>query len=164
MLFRFSLPEAERHSLDGQLKARGAGSVDQVLSDASEMISGLSHCAGVVVAEKYTARLKQIEFVQLEPGKALVIIVGDDGSVENRVIQVPPGLPVSPQVAATPLPNPFDGLEGNRQVGLQPFPNMWILSGPLAKEQLPWYHNYKINDGPYSLAQTIEFKIGRAHV
>ena len=29
------------------------------------------------------------------PGKALVIMVSEDGQVENRVIETPPGLPVS---------------------------------------------------------------------
>ena len=37
------------------------------------------------------ARLKHIEFVPLEPGKALVVLVGDDQSVENRVISLPAG-------------------------------------------------------------------------
>ncbi len=95
-----SLPEEERHRLDAQIKVRGQSSADQVLADASETISGLSHCAGVVIAEKHTARLKQIEFVGLEPGKALVIIVGEDGSVENRVIATPVGVPASALVEA----------------------------------------------------------------
>ena len=70
-------------------------SIDQVLSEAGEMISGLSHCAGVVLAEKQVSRLKHIEFVPLEPGQALVVLVGEDNGVENRVISVPPGLPPS---------------------------------------------------------------------
>ena len=41
------------------------------------------------------SRLKHIEFVPLEPGKALVVLVGDDQSVENRVIDLPAGLPPS---------------------------------------------------------------------
>src|SRR6185295_18814027 len=65
------------------------------LREVGEMISGLSHCAGVVLAEKQVSRLKHIEFVPLEPGKALVVLVGDDQSVENRVIDLPAGLPPS---------------------------------------------------------------------
>jgi heat-inducible transcriptional repressor len=49
----------------------------------------------VVLAEKQVSRLKHIEFVALEPGKALVVLVGDDQSIENRVINLPPGLPPS---------------------------------------------------------------------
>lgn len=59
------------------------------------MISGLSHCAGVVLAEKQVARLKHIEFVPLEPGKGLVVLVDEEQNVENRIISLPAGLPPS---------------------------------------------------------------------
>jgi len=85
----------ERKDIEAQVKVRQRGSVEQVLSEAGEMISGLSHCAGVVLAEKVTGRLKHIEFVALDPGRALVVLVGEDNSVENRVFSVPPGLPPS---------------------------------------------------------------------
>ncbi len=65
------------------------------------MISGLSHCAGLVISEKRDGHLKHIEFVPLEPGKALVILVGEDQSVENRVISIPRGLPPSALVEAS---------------------------------------------------------------
>ncbi len=68
------------------------------------MISGLSHCAGVVLADKQVGKLKHIEFVQLEPGKALVVLVGEDQDVENRVINLPPGLPPSSLVGGRQLP------------------------------------------------------------
>jgi heat-inducible transcriptional repressor len=74
---------------------RRQASVDHVLAEAGELISGLSQCAGVVLAEKQVGRLKHIEFLALEPGRALVVLVGEDGSIENRVIPVSPGLPPS---------------------------------------------------------------------
>ena len=64
-------------------------------------MSGLSHCAGVVLADKQVGRVKHIEFVPLDPGRALVVLVGDDQSVENRVIALPPGLPASALTEAT---------------------------------------------------------------
>ncbi len=85
----------ERRDIEAQIKVRQTTTVDHVLSEAGEMISGLSHCAGVVLAEKLVSRLKHIEFVPLEPGQALVVLVGEDNSVENRVISIPPGLPPS---------------------------------------------------------------------
>ena len=85
----------ERKKIEAQIANTERSSVDQVLSEASEMISGLSHCAGVVLADKQISTLKHIEFVPLEPGKALVVLVGEDGSVENRVIELPKGLPPS---------------------------------------------------------------------
>jgi len=85
----------ERTKIESQIANSEKSSVDQVLNEASEMISGLSHCAGVVFADKQISTLKHIEFVALEPGKALVVLVGEDGSVENRVIDLPKGLPPS---------------------------------------------------------------------
>lgn len=90
-----NLSEEERKRIDGQLAVRHRNSFEQVLADAGDMISGLSHCAGLVLTEKQDLRLKHIEFVGLEPGKVLVVIVGADQTVENRVIPVPVGLPIS---------------------------------------------------------------------
>jgi heat-inducible transcriptional repressor len=59
------------------------------------MLSGLSRCAGLLLAAKQEAPLKHIEFVAISPGKALAILVGADGSVENRLIDTPLGLPPS---------------------------------------------------------------------
>jgi len=53
------------------------------------------------VTTKSNTRLKHVEFVQLEPRRALVVLVSDDGSVENRVIGLPPGLPASALTEAT---------------------------------------------------------------
>ena len=66
---------------------------EDVRGEASTVLSGLSHYAGVVMSPKMNARLKHIEFVNLAPGRALVILVGEDGGVENRSMDVPPGLP-----------------------------------------------------------------------
>jgi heat-inducible transcriptional repressor len=92
-------PDERRH-LEAQMGSKPQNSVDQVLLEASEMISGLSHCAGVVLAEKQVAKIKHIEFVPLEPTKALVVLVGEDQSVENRIVALPAGLPPSALVEA----------------------------------------------------------------
>ncbi len=63
--------------------------IEDMLNEAGELLSGLSQCAGIVLAEKQITRLKQIEFVRLEPGKALVVLVGEDNNVENRIINTP---------------------------------------------------------------------------
>ena len=49
----------------------------------------------MVLAAKVNVRLKHIEFVRLEPERALVVLVGEDGQVENRVVNLPLGLPPS---------------------------------------------------------------------
>jgi heat-inducible transcriptional repressor len=95
-----NLTDDERRNLEAQLRVKQEKTFDQVLSDATEMVSGLSKCAGVVLADKRVTRVKHIEFVALEPGKALVVLVADDGGVENRIIQIPAGLPPSALVEA----------------------------------------------------------------
>lgn len=95
------LSSDERRRIEAQVAAKPEQTVEQVLLEASEMISGLSHCAGVVLSEKQIQLLKHIEFVPLEPGKAMVILVGEDQSVENRIIDLPPGLPASALVEAS---------------------------------------------------------------
>jgi heat-inducible transcriptional repressor len=89
------LSEEERRKIEVQLAVKRTKSLDQVLMEAGEMISGLSHCAGVVLAEKQVARLKHIDFVPIEPTRALVVLVGEDQNVENRLIDIPAGLPPS---------------------------------------------------------------------
>jgi len=91
-----AMPTDERARIDAQIAASNRQRrIEDVLGEATTLLSGLSHCAGVIVAPKMNARLKHIEFVNLGPGRALVILVGEDGSVENRVIDVPRGLPPS---------------------------------------------------------------------
>jgi heat-inducible transcriptional repressor len=97
-----SMGAEERARIDAQVAASNRQRrIEDVLGEATTLLSGLSHCAGVVMAPKLNARLKHIEFVNLAPGRALVILVGEDGGVENRIIDVPAGLPHSTFVKAT---------------------------------------------------------------
>jgi heat-inducible transcriptional repressor len=88
------LSEDERRGIEAKMAASGK-SLEAVLDEASRMLSGLAHSAGVVLTAKSNVRLKHIEFVRLEPERALVVLVSDDGQVENRVLNVPAGLPTS---------------------------------------------------------------------
>ncbi len=97
-----AISDTERSHIDSQIKATNRSRrFEDVLGEATTLLSGLSQCAGVVMAPKLAQRLKHIEFVNLSPGRALVILVSEDGNVENRVIDVPPGLPASIFMRAT---------------------------------------------------------------
>ena len=82
---------------------RGAGarppaaapSLEHMLTEASQMLSGMSRGAGLVLAAKNEVALKHIEFIQLEPTKALAVLVSQNGDVENRVIDLPAGITAS---------------------------------------------------------------------
>ena len=68
------------------------------------MLSGLARSAGIVLTAKTNVRLKHIEFVRLEPERALAVLVAEDGQVENRVLNVPAGVPTSALVEAGDFP------------------------------------------------------------
>ncbi len=86
----------ERAAIEKQIEGPAAqGSVEDFLTQASQLLSGLSHGAGVVIAQKSDLVLRHIEFIRLDAERAMVVLVGDDGSVENRVLTMPPGLAAS---------------------------------------------------------------------
>ena len=93
------LAEDERRSIESLCATRGK-SLSQALEEATSALSGLSHCAGIVVVPKQERPLKHLEFVHLGPGRALVVLVTEDGLVENRVIELPLGLPPAALVSA----------------------------------------------------------------
>ncbi len=77
--------------------ARGGdeGGFEDALTRTTTLLSDLTHGAGLVLTSKDDVRLKQIEFVRLEPEKALAVLVGEDGAVENRVVAIPPDMSAS---------------------------------------------------------------------
>lgn len=88
------LNEDDRRHMAAQVAAAGK-SVEGVLTEATGLLSGLTRAAGVVLTAKSNVRLKHIEFVRLEPERALVILVSEDGQVENRILTISTGLPTS---------------------------------------------------------------------
>lgn len=94
------LSRDEREAIDARCQAVGR-SVGDVLQEATGMLAGLSRAAGIVVAPKSERPLKHIEFVNLGPGRALVVMVNSVGAVENRLIEVPLGVPPSALIEAT---------------------------------------------------------------
>jgi heat-inducible transcriptional repressor len=84
----------ERKAIDAHCQAAGR-SPDEVLSQATGVLAGLAQCASVVLSPKTEAPLKHLEFVSLKPGRALAVLVTEDGAVENRIMEVPRDLPAS---------------------------------------------------------------------
>ena len=107
------ITEEERATIARALEASGR-SLQDTLAEASSALSGLSAAAGLVLAPKGEGPLRHIEFVPLGSGRALVILVGADGQVENRVIDLPPGVPPSALVQAG---NYLNAHLGSRSLG-----------------------------------------------
>ena len=85
------LTKDERRQIEIQCSTSGR-SMTEVYDKASTLLSGLAGCAAMVIAPKMNKPIRQIQFVQIERTKALVILVMHDGVVENRIIDIPADL------------------------------------------------------------------------
>jgi heat-inducible transcriptional repressor len=85
----------------------------QIISSASQLLSSLTHFAGVVVApRRATSRIRQIEFLSLSEKRILLIIVTTDGEVQNRILNTEKAYSPSELVtAANYLNQNFAGLD-----------------------------------------------------
>jgi heat-inducible transcriptional repressor len=71
------------------------GPIEQALETVSALLSDLSGAAGMVMVPRREPRIAQVSLVPLTAGRALAILVGEDGHVENRVIELGAALPAS---------------------------------------------------------------------
>jgi heat-inducible transcriptional repressor len=98
---RVPTPKGYRFFVDTLLTVRPLESVERqqleenlvpddphrVVASASQLLSDLTHFAGVVVAPKRrAAALRHVEFFRLSDKRVLLIIVASDGEVQNRVL------------------------------------------------------------------------------
>ncbi len=68
-------------------RLRRAGTVDDLLTHVSHAVSRASHQVGFVIAPAAnTATLEHLEFIPLEGGKILVVVVALGGQISNKVI------------------------------------------------------------------------------
>lgn len=81
----------ERNQIE-RLATDRDGDLGRALEQAGSVLSGLSQCASLVFAPKVDAPIRHVEFVSLNPSSALVVLVTEDGAVENRMITPPSGM------------------------------------------------------------------------
>ena len=91
------LTEEERRAIEAEARD---DDVEQALEQAATRLSGLTRAASLVLTPKADAPLRQVEFVSVASGKALAILVFEDGRVENRVLDTPDSLPDSALIRA----------------------------------------------------------------
>jgi len=94
------LPDIERNHIE-TLGNRATANVESLFDEAGKMVAGLSACAAVVATPKLDRAVRQIQFMQLDPLRAIAVIVFADGSVENRIMHLPPELPAAALISAS---------------------------------------------------------------
>jgi heat-inducible transcriptional repressor len=93
-------PDEEKREIDARIHRVG-GNPQDVLSAASELLSGLAGGAGLVVTPERDAPVRHAEMVAIGPTQALLVLVFEDGQVENRVLATPMDLSPATLVEAT---------------------------------------------------------------
>lgn len=91
--------EDDRRDIDARVASAGKRPED-VLAEASSMLSGLAGGAGLVASQKSDMALRHVEFVPISPVEVLAVLVSEDGRVENRLMTAPAGLPPAALVEA----------------------------------------------------------------
>ena len=71
------------------------GPIEAALEATSALLSSLSSAAGVVMVPRREPRLAHLQLVPLAADRALAVLVGTDGAVENRVVPLAPGVTAS---------------------------------------------------------------------
>ena len=89
----------ERAAIETQLG--NAGPIERALEVTSAILSDISGAAGMVMVPQREPRLAQLSLVPLEATRALAVLVGQDGYIENRVLDLPAGVPASALQEAT---------------------------------------------------------------
>ena len=88
------IDEAQKSEIDARMES-ASGDISNALSEASNIVSTIAGAAGLVTTPNREAAIRQVEFVAIGHEKVLVILVFDDGQVENRFIDTPNGISAS---------------------------------------------------------------------
>ena len=81
----------ERSAIERRLSQPGP--IEQALETVSALLSDLSNAAGMVMVPRREPRLAQMSFVPLSADRALAVLVGEDGLIENRVVDLGAAVP-----------------------------------------------------------------------
>jgi len=78
------LDSVEINQLEGQLQMENT---QKLVVSASQLLSDLTHFAGVVMTPRRSAGFRHIEFLRLSDARLLLILVTPEGDVQNRILQ-----------------------------------------------------------------------------
>jgi heat-inducible transcriptional repressor len=85
----------ERIKIESSFASKSGKSVGDLLEDASNLLSGLSACASLVITPKSAALVKQVQFVKLSAHRILAVLVLQNGLVENRLLETKQNIPAA---------------------------------------------------------------------
>ncbi len=70
--------------------------IEQIIQQVSDILSNLTNYTSIVLGpEVFNASLKHLQLIPLGDNRAVAIIVTSTGHVENKLVTIPEGLPIS---------------------------------------------------------------------
>lgn len=96
---RTDLDITEQEAIERQCRDSGV-TLRDVYAQTSRVLSGMSSSLGLVAVPKNDSPIRQIEFLPIEKGRALAIVVQENGQIENRLMEVPPEVSAGDMQAA----------------------------------------------------------------
>ncbi|MXO90236.1 heat-inducible transcriptional repressor HrcA [Pontixanthobacter aquaemixtae] len=83
----------ERATIEQRLQTPGP--IEHALEATSSLLSDITGAAGMVMVPQHEVRLSQLSLVSLAADRALAVLVGEDGNIENRVVELSGGVDAS---------------------------------------------------------------------
>ncbi|GAB3441183.1 heat-inducible transcriptional repressor HrcA [Massilia solisilvae] len=80
-----TVQQLDEHSVEASMRLP-AHQPQKVIANAAQMLSSLSHFAGVVQSPRRESAFQQIEFLRLSEKRILLVIVDPRGDVQNRLL------------------------------------------------------------------------------
>jgi len=77
------LEAGESEIIHGQMQI---AEPQRAIQTAAQLLSNLSHFAGVVLTPRRTSTFRQVEFLRLSERRVLMIVVAPEGDVHNRIL------------------------------------------------------------------------------
>lgn len=100
LLERRELTRDEQAAIETHCEA-SQRNASHIMDQATRALSGLTSCAGFVLAPAISPTIKHVEFLPISTGRALMVLVDHEDQVENRVIDLPVGMNASALQQAT---------------------------------------------------------------
>lgn len=94
LIEKTEISQSDRDNIES-INATKESVLSRKLEQASEVLSGLSDCASLVMAPKINKTLKQIEFVPIGERRVLAVLVSSNNLIENRILDLPSDFSIS---------------------------------------------------------------------
>lgn len=85
-----NISQIEKDYIHSAVQNTNAKNIQSILASLSDALSELTQCVSLIIVPTIDSIIKHIDFIELSNSRAIIVIVTEDGLVENRIINLPP--------------------------------------------------------------------------